>query len=368
MIAYNFRTPGNGAGGGADEGRRELAHPTPASAYAAARLTYRAHHAPAGERAVLDHLHAALDAHFPRSLITSYYVSLKTNPFVVLTGREGTGKAAFVHGFANALLGAESGQFVAIGSARWAQRSGERSYYLGLHERFGSLQFLETLQEAAAPEHAGKLYMLMLRGLSIEELHHYFQELLRIGPGGEQLLALPGVPAERHPVLPPNILITATLHLPRLSTKADEQALRNVAQIEFPPDLRAPAVTPAATITPPVGFQRAMLASAVRDPELARARLEAALGRRELRRLGPSPELAAALWRMGMPLGSRLLDDVLVFVANSFDGYGRGLFDPERSTRNAQLAFDCQLAQRLLGRAGGRRANLRRRIAAIAEL
>jgi hypothetical protein len=117
-----------------------------------------------------------------------------------------------------------------------------------------------------------------------------------------------------------------------------------------------------------VGFQRIMLANAVRDAASARDRLDAILGRRELRRLGPSPELAAGLWRISTPLGSRLLDDVLVFVANSFDGEGRGLFDPEQAVRNAQLAFDCQLAQRILGRVGGRRAHLRRRIAAIAEL
>ena len=67
MIAINFRTPGNGAGGGANEGRRELAQSTPASAYASSRLTYRAHHTPDGERADLAQLHEALGAHFPRS-------------------------------------------------------------------------------------------------------------------------------------------------------------------------------------------------------------------------------------------------------------------------------------------------------------
>jgi len=368
MYAPNFRSPGNGAGGRANEGRRELAHSTPASAYLAARLTYRAHYAPDGERAVLSHLHALLGAHFPRSLVTSYYISLKANPFVVLTGREGAGKAAFVGGFANALLGAGSDQFVTIGSARWAQRSGERSYYLGLHERFGSLQFLETLQEAAAPEHAGKLYMLMLRGLSIEELHHYFNEMLHVGPEGENLLRLPGMPADRPLPLPPNILITATLHLPRLASRDDQEAMRHVGQIEFGADLRAPDVTPAPPTPPPVGFQRTMLAAAVRGPAAVRERLEAILGPRELRRLGPSADLAAALWRAGLPLNSQLFEDVLAFVANSFDGQGRGLFDPERAIRNAQLAFDCQLAQRVLGRLNGRRVGLRRRLAALAEL
>lgn len=366
MIAYNFRTSGNGAGGGADEGRRELAHPTPASAYAAARLTYRAHHAPGDERAILGHLHESLEPHFPRTLVTSYYISLKTNPFVVLSGREGAGKAAFVSSFAQALLGPESGQFVAISSASWAQRSGERSYYLGLHERFGSLQFLETLQEAAAPEHVGKLYMVTLRGLNVAELHHYVRELLQIGPDGERRLALPGLPPESYPLLPANVLITATLHLPRLAGPLDQQALRHAGLIEFGAGLRAP-LTALRLGVPPVGFQRTMLAAAVRGPAAVQDRLEAILGRRELRRLGPSADLEAALWRAGVPLGGHLLEDVLAFVANSFDGDGRGLFDPMRPRRNAQIAFDCQLGQLLLGRAGGRQGRLRRRLAALIE-
>lgn len=364
MIAYSFHAAGNGADGQADEGRWELAHHSPASVYAPARLAYRAHAAYGGEQLLLNHLCARLGSAFSRSLLTSYYISLKTNPFVVFTGREGAGKAALAEGFAAALLGVDSGQFVTISSASWAQRSGEPGSFRGMHERFSSLHFLETLQEAAAPEHAGKVYLVLLKGLTLDELRYYFQDLLQVTATGEKRLALPGVPEAERPLLPPNIFITATLHTPRPPARPDQQVLRHAGQIEFGPEMHAPAALTQAS-PPPVGLQRIMLAAG-RHPECARERLEAILGQNELRRLAPSPTLAATLWRAGIPLLRSIRDDILAYVANSFDERGRGLFDPANAVRNAQLAFDAQVIQRVLWRLGSRRSRLRRRIVKLA--
>lgn len=369
MIAYSFRAHGNGAAGMANEGRWELAQHSPAAAYAAARIGYRAFQTCGGEQDLLARLHKRLGSSFPPTLVTSYYISLKTNPFVLLTGREGMGKAAFVSGFANALLGPDSGQFVTISSGSWVEQSGEHSYYRGMHERFGSLHFLETLQEAAAPENAGKVYLLLLRGLTIAELHHYFNELLRVGPGGVKRLDLPGIQTADQPILPPNIFITATLHLPR-GTRPDQHILRNAGLIDLDPDMGPP---PGQEILnngprPPVGFQRIMLSAVVHEPAVARARLEAILGRHELLRLGPSPDLTATLWRGGVLLTRQIVEGIVAFVANSFDGDGRGLFDRDNALRNAQIAYDAQLVQRALSRIDTQHTDLRRRVAAHAQI
>lgn len=364
MIAYSFHAAGNGADGQADEGRWELALHSPATVYAPARLAYRAHAAYGGEQLLLNHLCDRLGSAFSRSLLTSYYISLKTNPFVVFTGREGAGKAALAEGFATALLGADSGQFVTISSASWAQRSGEPGSFHHMHERFSSLHFLETLQEAAAPEHAGKVYLVLLKGLTLDELRYYFQDLLQVTEAGEKRLALPGLPEAERPLLPPNIFITATLHTPRPPSRTDQQVLRHAGQIEFGPEMHAPTALPQAG-PPPVGLQRIMLAAG-RQPELARERLESILGHDELRRLAPSPALAASLWRAGIPMLRSIRDDILAYVANSFDERGRGLFDPTNAVRNAQIAFDAQVAQRVLWRLGPRRGRLRRRIVRLA--
>lgn len=358
MIAYSFQAAGKGAGGRANEGRGKLERPAPASV----GPTYRAQLAAGGEQQLIAHLTASLGPSFPRTFLVAYYVSLKTNPFVVLTGREGAGKAALAGGFAAAVVGAESGQFVTIGSDSWARRGSQSTYYRDIHERFGVSQLIETLQEAAAPENGGKVFLMLLKGLTLDELHTYTNRLLHVGPHGERRLALSGVPVDEQPLVPPNCFITATLHLPKVSTPLDQQVLRHAGQIEFSPALHADARVPVLP-PPPVGLQRVMLAATAHDPRQARARLAAILGRRGLRALGPSPEVARSLLEGGAALGRELREDTLAYVANSFDGEGQGLFDPTDPARNARIAFDAQLVQRLLWRIDWRRRALHRRLA-----
>jgi hypothetical protein len=357
MIAYNFRAGGKGAAGQAGAGQGKSAY-TPATAYAPIQHGYRIAQARAGERDLLDYLCEALGGTCSRSLITSYYVSLKTNPFVVLTGREGAGKAALASGFAAALVGAQSEQFVTISSGSWAQRSGQSSYYQGVHERFGSLHFLESLQDAASPANLGKLYMVLLRGLTLDELGHYFRDLLQIDAGGTRRLALPGLAPNERPTLPSNIFITATLHVPRAVTTSDREVLRSAGQIAFDAAAHDIGTLPVPPV-PPVGLQRIMLASACHNPADARDRLAAILGPRELRRLGPSAALARRLPDSSQ-LVRQLADTIIAYVSNSFDGAGNGLFDPDDARRNAQIAYDDQVTQRTLDQIAPRRGRLSR--------
>jgi hypothetical protein len=355
MIAYNFHTIGKDADGQANVGHAKSA-PAMFSASPASGPTYRARQAPASEQQLVAHLGAALGSAFPQTFLVAYYVALKTNPFVVLTGREGTGKAALAAGFAAAVVGAESGQFVTIGSASWAHRGSQSHYYRDIHERFGASQFLETLHDAALPESAGKLFLILLKGLSLEELDLYVNRLLHVGPDGRRRLALPGLPPDDQPILPPNCLITATLHMPQADQPSAQEVLRHAGQIAFSPALRASTSLPVLP-PPPVGLQRTVLAALEPQPEAAVERLAAILGRRNLRELGPSPEIARQLLADGAALSQDLRRHLLDYVANSFDEEGRGLFVPTDPRRNAQIAYDAQLIQRLLWR-GSRRHRL----------
>jgi hypothetical protein len=360
MIAYNLHAAGKDADGRANVGQGKSA-PAIFSSPLCEGPAYRARQAAGGEQQLISHLSTALGASFPRNFLAAYYVSLKTNPFVVLTGREGAGKAALAAGFASAVVGAESGQFVTIGSDSWARRGSQSHYYRNIHERFGASQFLETLHEAALPESAGKLYLILLKGLTLEELDLYVNRLLHVSPDGERRLALPGLPIAEQPILPPNCFITASLHLPQV-VPLDQEVLRHAGQIAFSPALRADASLPALP-PPPVGLQRTILASVRHDPATATSRLVDILGRRGLRDLGPSPELARQLLAEGAALSPALRQHILAYVANSFDDEGRGLFVPTDPRRNAQIAYDAQLAQRLLWRIDARRPGMHHRLA-----
>lgn len=360
MIASNFQAAGNGASGEANDGRGKLTQPAQT---AGGHPVFRAQQSANGEQLLVGHLADTLGAFFPRTLLIAYYVSLKTNPFVVLTGPEGAGKAALAAGMAEALVGRDSGQIITIGSDSWARRGSQSSYYRGIHERFGAVQLGETLNEAAAPENSGKLFLVLLKGLTGDELDLYLNRLLQVGPGGELRLALPGVAVEAQPVIPPNCFITATLHAPGGAAVFDQEVLRHAGQIEF--SLERDLVTQLPPLPlPPVGLQRIMLGARAHDGQMARARLQAILGRSGLRRLGPSPAVAAGLLEGGVALSPAMRDEIITYVANSYDSTGRGLFDPSDPRRNAQCAFDAQVVQRLLWRIDWQRRALHRRLSA----
>lgn len=344
MIAYNCTAAGNDAAGAAKEGQvTGVPHPL------ANVPAYRAQLAGSGERHLVHYLITTLGDYFPPSLLINYYIALKTNPFVVLTGYEGAGRAAFATAFAAALVGRQSGQVVTIGSDRWARRYSQSSYYRGIHERFGVSQYLETLHEAAAPENSGKVYLLILKGLTAEELDLYLNRLVRPGRHGERYLALPGIPETEQPLAPTNCFITATMHPLRSARPGDLEVIRHAGRIEFVPDLRHAPAAPALPL-PPVGLQRVMLRAICRDPRQARARLAAILGPAWLRRLGPSAEVARLLVEEGVSVPRDVNDIVLPYVANSFDEEGRGLLDPFDAWRNACRAYDVEIVQRLLWR------------------
>jgi hypothetical protein len=358
LIIQNFRgAAGDEADGQANEGRGKLALvPIEGAGAPLFRLACRETHGrPAGEQALLAHIIETIRTRgygFSRALIVNYYVSLKTNPFVILTGAEGHGKTDLARLFAEALVGPDSPQYGLIpGSSSWHNGTGEGSYYRSLQERFSSWRFIDLLQEAADTSNAGKVYLICFDGLHPSELEYYFATLLRVTPTGEKWLNLPGFPADRQPLVPPNVYITATVDTAERKSELSHNVLRRAGMIEFRAagrPLTSPSSLPGAP--PPVGYQRLWLRAALHDVEAARARLAAILGPDQFSRLHCSPDLSRLLWRGGLVLTTQILHELTTYIANSFDEHGLGLFDPLDSQRNARIAFDAQVVQRVLWR------------------
>ncbi|MBK9714286.1 MAG: hypothetical protein IPO81_23715 [Kouleothrix sp.] len=347
----------------ADEGRGKLAlvrHER--SGGGLLRTACRDAHGPSvGEQELLDHIFEVAEASgyaFPRSLIVNYYVSLKTNPFVILTGAEGRGKTELARTFAEALVGRNSSQYTLIPSAgAWPGGTGEDRYYRSLQEQFSSWRFLDLLQEASDPSNADRAYLVGFDALHPDELEYYFATLLQVLPDGQKRLNFRGFPPDRQPIIPPNVYITATINTAEHKDNLSREVLRNAGVIEF----RTPARPSAAGLPlqivgappaapPPVGYQRLWLRAALHDVAAARARLVDILGADLVGRLHCSAELSQLLWRVGLALSAQTLQDLTTYIANSFDERGRGLFDPIDPEHNAQIAFDAQVVQRVLWR------------------
>jgi hypothetical protein len=362
LIIQNFRSPvDDEVGGQADAGRGKLALVSNDRAGTPlARMACRdTRNGGLGEQHLLNNLLLAVDASgYPlsRALIVNYYVSLKTNPFVILTGLAGQGKTELARLFAEALVGVGGTQYTLIPSAGvWPDATGQDRYYRSLQEQFCSWRFLDLLQEAAEPSNLGKAYLVCFDALHPAEIEYYFATLLQILPSGEKRLNFPGFPREQQPIVPPNVYITATLNTAGQNDNLSRNVLRNAGLIEFhaAQPLEAPihlSSAPGLSAPPPVGYQRLWLGAALHDVAAARTRLVAILGDDYLGRLRCSPELSRLLWRGGLALTTQTLQDLTTYIANSFDERGQGLFAPYDPQLNAQIAFDAQVVQRVLWR------------------
>lgn len=332
MIAYNFHAASNGARGEAKGGRWELALPVNGQTPALAGVR-RQDPMPSAEQETIRRLRVDADPTEAR-LLTAVYVSLKTYPCVVLSGRAGAGKAALVQHLVAALVGDAPGQFIRIGSAQWTTQSGQRDYYRDLHTRFGDSQLSEVLSEAQSPQGAGKLYFVLFDGLAPDELFHYLHERLHLLPV-----------AARPVAAPPNVLFMATFHQPNQLSVRDAQLLAYAHQVNVTAYRRQPPQLP----PPPVGLQRAMIRDSVRDVVEARDRLRAVFGGPQLPQLSPSAQIAGFLRWYGLTPDTTLDSDMWLFLANSFDRYGNGLFTADPA-RNLQIAYDFRMVQRVMAR------------------
>lgn len=312
------------------------------------RLTAReAAHSPTSEQQLIDqvvNVCAVAGCGLPRQLIVNYYVSLKTNPLVVLAGAEGSGKVDFSRLFATAVLGSDSPQFVCIPSkSAWHTATGEGSYYRSLNDRFSSLRFIDLLHEAATPANVGKLYLVCFQRLHPSEIEPYMTSLMRVAADGQRYLAVPGVPIAKQPLIPPNVRISATVDTTN-DLKSLSMAGLNAGVIDI--TTPAPHAAPAPYQLPPPGLQRSWLRSAIHAVGAAERKLQA-LGLRGIAEMTPAPAIRDASRRSGVAITDPILQELMLAVANSFDANGIGLFAPSSAQHNAQIAYDTQLIQRL---------------------
>lgn len=353
MTALNFQTSvGNRVGNLTTEGTEKWSRT--AVGRSLATLTYRlAQAAHIAEIDLIDKIRASVEAQgliLPRLWLNGYYVALKTNPFIILSGASTQVHVAVARGVAESFIGSDNtNQYLQIaGAVSWPQGTGEGSYYRTVLERFESVRLLELFQEASQQQNRSKSYFVYLDGLYAEEINYFCSALLQLTPEGDRRLVLPGLPVHKQPVIPPNVYITASLHPSVEQRRLNQQVLRHATSIDLSDYrlLEAPLPSQARPF-PPVGYQRIMLAASLYDVDAARYKLAAILGDEHVNQLRISLPLARILWRAGIVLGSRMLRDATRYIANSFDTQGQGLFHAHDALHNARIALELHTIQRI---------------------
>lgn len=293
-----------------------------------------------------------------RHAVVDYYVSLKTTPFVVLTGTQRSEHVAFARAVAEALVGPTNTQSVQVTSdAAWTGSTGEGSFYRSMLERFDALRLVEVFQEASAPGNIGKAYFVCLDGLTISSLDAVFSRF--VSQTGCADGAQSCIPANLYLIAATDAAVAqadfascagqsvSIVDVPVHRAGSEEQSLHvRLGQWLNDRNARRNSLAPVQREIPPVGYQRVLIESGVRDVGGAWHALEMLLGD-AIHLLRPSFALLRLLARNDV-LQVVSLREAACYIVNSFDTHGKGLFVPDDSVQNAQIAFDMCLIQRLM--------------------
>jgi 5-methylcytosine-specific restriction enzyme B len=132
----------------------------------------------------IDHIHSYISNkgfYYERKEIINLYLSLKTKPFVILSGISGTGKTKIVQFFAESLgATAENGQFTLIPvRPDWSDGS-DLIGYRDIKGEFQAGTFTKVLIEANKPENRNKPYFVLLDEMNLARVEYYFSDLLSV--------------------------------------------------------------------------------------------------------------------------------------------------------------------------------------------
>jgi len=189
---------------------------------------------------------------FSKEILTRYFLSLKTKPFVILTGISGTGKTKIAQIFAEYMCQdaakEERDKRIAFVSVRpdWMDNKGLLGYYNPLDEKYHATQLLGLLLEAEA--HPKKPYFVILDEMNLAKVEQYFSDFLSImesrtagNPLGEMLylhtLKKAETPGGR-PItqcfrIPSNVYFTGTVNVDESTYMFSPKVLDRANVIEF---------------------------------------------------------------------------------------------------------------------------------------
>ena len=114
---------------------------------------------------------------FSNEVLTRYSLSLKTKPFVILSGISGTGKTKIAQLFADYICQQDADgkkRRIAFVSVRpdWMDNKGLLGYYNILDEKYHSTKMLDLLLDALAEP--DKPYFVILDEMNLAKVEHYF--------------------------------------------------------------------------------------------------------------------------------------------------------------------------------------------------
>ena len=292
------------------------------------------------EHEIVDHLVEHISA-YQREVVVNYYIALKTKHFVILAGPPDVDKMRLAQGLAEILVGWPSLQWCLFQAHPWwTTHTGAPGDLAMAQARFNTLKMLDSIEAAEASEAVGSPFFVGIERMSPAEVVCYFQDL----PRG----LLWQADGSTHRIrLPKNLYITGTLDVEEKERPVlSQDVYRHATIIQVERSHFAPSAGLHKTLQQRPDWQQRFARSVIRRGDHARAKL-AQLLPNSYAPLAPLYELERRLGVAGFP--PFVLEEAWLYLANAFDGDGRGLF-VEPVIENLRIAQDYVLMQSVLPR------------------
>ena len=277
--------------------------------------------------------------------ITNFYVSLKTRPLIILSGSLESQKEVLIQCLARLLFGKDCVQCQMLtGHPWWAEKTGNSPFFVQIHTSFNSQKIYYLLEEASQPENAQRLFLASLTHISSAELLSFFadvgyqiqhDEIVRFGD-----MHLP----EPMP-FPPNLSLIGTMD-GRQFEGWSQDLLAGATVIHWEDQIQGKIACPISENTLYSG-EKVFLRSCIRDISAAFRYLQSISGWQQRSPFKDLFEVKSIIEQHGMVLPPRIINDVILYMANTWSLRGEGLFDTNPSV-NFAIALDYAIAQMLL--------------------
>ncbi|WP_144569557.1 MrcB family domain-containing protein [Bacillus pseudomycoides] len=194
------------------------------------------------QQEIIDHVSSYIQSkgfYYDKKDIINFFLSLKTKPFVILSGISGTGKTKIVQWFAES-LGAteENGQFILIPVRPDWSDSSDLLGYVNIQGEFQERMLIRVLEEAA--NRPTKPYFVVLDEMNLARVEYYFSDFLSVIESRrweEGKIVTSAVLSEsianRRITIPSNVYVVGTVNMDETTHPLSKKVLDRANTIEF---------------------------------------------------------------------------------------------------------------------------------------
>ncbi|UYO21129.1 MrcB family domain-containing protein [Bacillus sp. 41-22] len=194
------------------------------------------------QQSIIDHVSSYIQSkgfYYEKKDLINFFLSLKTKPFVILSGISGTGKTKIVQWFAES-LGAteENGQFTLIPVRPDWSDSSDLLGYVNLQGEFQERPLIKVLENADA--NPNRPYFVVLDEMNLARVEYYFSDFLSVIESRKwkdgkivTSLVLPESITNKHITIPSNVYIIGTVNMDETTHPLSKKVLDRANTIEF---------------------------------------------------------------------------------------------------------------------------------------